>query len=92
MRLKKGVLRKIFAKIEVFRLKKWIQELESGEYYLKHATIEDLAKILDIDQDLEEFDGLVYRRQITGYLGNRRVIINVWSSTVSVVRLWVSWS
>jgi len=43
-----------------------IKEIDKGVYYLKRTSGGDLAKIMDVEMDFEEFDWLVYRREITG--------------------------
>jgi len=62
---------RVLAKIEVWKVVKMVKKADEGVYYLKHASEDDLAKIMDVESDSEEFDGLVYRREITGYLGEK---------------------
>jgi len=83
---------RVLAKLEVWKVARLIKKRDIGEYYLKKASEDDLAKIMDVKMDSEEFDGLVYRRKIIGFLDGKMVIINVWSSGISIVRVWVQWS
>jgi len=87
MKLLEWVSRKIEVKIVL----KLIKMLTEGKYSLKFATIEDFEEHLKIERIYEETDGLVYRKTVMGFYANKFVELNLWSSGISIVKVWVQW-
>ncbi len=81
----------VLARLELFMLRFLVRTVASGVYYLKYATEEDLIKLMRVEMDWDEFDGLIYRREIEGIFYGKLIRVYVWSSHPCIWRVWVRW-